>query len=138
VLKSGGTITVIEGDHGSCFFHPETEAAVKAWNSLVESQARLNGNSLIGRQVYPLLKKAAFRDVTVSPRMVYSDASRPAIEDGFVRRTIIPMIEGVRDIAPEMGIIDKETFEKGIADLHRTASQYGTFVYTFFKGTAIR
>ena len=138
VLKTGGTITVIEGDHGSCFFHPETEAAVKAWNSLVESQARLNGNSLIGRQVYPLLKKAAFRDVTVSPRMVYSDASRPAIEDGFVRRTIIPMIEGVRDIAPEMGIIDKETFEKGIADLHRTASQYGTFVYTFFKGTAIR
>jgi ubiquinone/menaquinone biosynthesis C-methylase UbiE len=33
VLKKGGTITVIEGDHGSCFFHPETEAARKAWNS---------------------------------------------------------------------------------------------------------
>jgi hypothetical protein len=37
-----------------------------------------------------------------------------------------------------MGIIDKETFDKWIADLHMTASQYGTFVYTFFKGMAVK
>ncbi|WMW21365.1 methyltransferase domain-containing protein [Methanolobus mangrovi] len=134
VLKKGGTITVIEGDHGSCFFHPETEDAVKAWNSLVQVQARLGGNSLIGRQVYPLIKKAGFTDITVLPRMVYSDSSRPHMEEGFVRRTIIPMVEGVRESAIEMGIIDAETFERGIEDLHRTAAEYGTFVYTFFKG----
>jgi Methylase involved in ubiquinone/menaquinone biosynthesis len=66
VLKKGGTITVIEGDHGSCFFHPGTEDAMKTWNSLVKVQARLGGNSLIGRQVYPLIKKAGFTDITVS------------------------------------------------------------------------
>ncbi|QLC49144.1 methyltransferase domain-containing protein [Methanolobus zinderi] len=134
VLKKGGTITVIEGDHGSCFFHPETEDAVKAWNSLIEVQARLGGDSLIGRQVYPLLKKAGFSDIRVSPRMVYSDSSRPHMEEGFVRRTIIPMVEGVRESAIEMGIIDVETFDRGIEDLHRTAGEYGTFNYMFFKG----
>lgn len=134
VLRTGGTITVIEGDHGSCFFHPGTEAAVKAWNSLVEVQARLGGNSLIGRQVYPLLKRAGFSDITVSPRMVYSDPSRLHMEEGFVRRTIIPMVEGVRESAIGMGIIDAETFNRGIGDLHRTAGEEGTFAYTFFKG----
>jgi SAM-dependent methyltransferase len=134
VLKKGGNITVIEGDHGSCFFHPETEDAVKAWNSLVDVQVRLGGNSLIGRQVYPLIKKAGFTDITVSPRMVYSDSSRPHMEEGFVRRTIIPMVEGVRECAIEMGIIDAESFDRGIEDLHRTAAEYGTFNYMFLKG----
>jgi ubiquinone/menaquinone biosynthesis C-methylase UbiE len=134
VLKKGGTITVIEGDHGSCFFHPETDSAVKVWNSLVEMQARLGGNSLIGRQVYPLLKQAGFSDITVSPRMVYSDSSRPHMEEGFVRRTIIPMVEGVRESATGTGIIDADTFDRGIEDLHRTAAEYGTFNYMFFKG----
>lgn len=134
VLKKGGTITVIEGDHGSCFFHPETGEAVKAWNSLVEVQARLGGNSLIGRQVYPLIKQAGFSEITVSPRMVYSDSSRPHMEEGFVRRTIIPMVEGVRESAIGMGIIDADTFDRGIGDLHRTAAEYGTFNYMFFKG----
>jgi ubiquinone/menaquinone biosynthesis C-methylase UbiE len=134
VLKKGGTITVIEGDHGSCFFHPETDSAVKVWNSLVEMQARLGGNSLIGRQVYPLIKQAGFSDITVSPRMVYSDSSRPHMEEGFVRRTIIPMVEGVRESATGTGIIDADTFDRGIEDLHRTAAEYGTFNYMFFKG----
>ncbi|WP_342304103.1 methyltransferase domain-containing protein [Methanolobus sp. ZRKC5] len=134
VLRKGGTITVIEGDHGSCFFHPETEDAVKAWNSLVRAQARLEGNSLIGRQVYPLIKKAGFTNIAVSPRMAYSDSSRPHMEEGFVRKTIIPMVEGVRESAIEMGIIDAETFDRGIEDLHRTAAEYGTFNYMFFKG----
>jgi ubiquinone/menaquinone biosynthesis C-methylase UbiE len=30
VLKPGGTITAIEGDHGSTFFHPDSEEARKA------------------------------------------------------------------------------------------------------------
>jgi hypothetical protein len=33
-----------------------------------------------------------------------------------------------------MGIIDSKTFDRGIDDLHRTAEEYGTFNYMFFKG----
>jgi SAM-dependent methyltransferase len=36
VLKTGGTITVIEGDHGSCFWHPETPESIAAWNGLID------------------------------------------------------------------------------------------------------
>lgn len=138
VLRPGGTICVVEGDHGSCYFHPETPAARQAWQCLIESQARLGGDSLIGRRVYPLLAAAGFDDVQVSPRMVYVDQSRPALVEGFIRRTIIAMVEGVRQASLEQGLIDQATWEKGIADLHRTAQAGGTFCYTFFKGLGVR
>ena len=39
-LRQGGTITVIEGDHGSVYFHPDSEAAHKAIQSQIELQRR--------------------------------------------------------------------------------------------------
>jgi len=49
VLKTGGTITVIEGDHGSAYFYPESEAADLAIQSQVKLQAAGGGNADIGR-----------------------------------------------------------------------------------------
>lgn len=139
VMKGGGTITVIEGDHGSCYFHPETAEALTAWRCLIDVQASVGGNSLIGRQLYPLILGAGFRNASVSPRMVYSDETHPGMMEGFVRRTIISMVEGVRDKAIAAGMMDLESWDKGIADLHRTAvPPIGTFCYTFFKATAVR
>lgn len=138
VLKKGGTITVIEGDHGSCYFHPESADARKAIRCLVDLQADAGGNSLIGRELYPVLASAGFRDVRVSPRMVYVDDSRPELVEGFTKNTFTAMVEGVRERALAAGMIDAATFDKGIADLYRTAEGNGTFCYTFFKGTAIK
>jgi len=138
LIKPGGSVTVIEGDHGSCYFHHETRMALASWQCLIDVQAINGGNSLIGRQLYPLLVSAGFGDISVSPRMVYSDHSKPELEEGFVRRTIIPMVEGVRDQAVMMGMITPGDFDQGIADLHRTASPEGSFCYSFFKGTAIK
>jgi ubiquinone/menaquinone biosynthesis C-methylase UbiE len=138
VLKPGGTLTVIEGDHGSAYFYPESQAAQRAINCLVEIQARLGGNALIGRQLYPLLKRAGFQTVQVTPRQVYSDASRPAWVEGFTKNTFTAMVAGVEEQALQMGLIDQRTWEQGLADLYATAGAEGTFSYTFFKGIAIR
>ena len=134
LLKPGGTITVFEGDHGSTFFYPRSDVAQKAIDCQVELQRRGGGNALIGREVYPLLARAGFADVRVSPRMVYVDASRPGLVDGFTRRTFTAMIEGVRGSAIEAEIIDPATFDAGIRALHRTTEDDGVFCYTFFKG----
>lgn len=133
LLKPGGTITVIEGDHGSACFHPDSDAARKAIRSQVELQRRAGGNANIGRELYPLLCRSGFDLVRVSPRMVYVDFSRPELVDGFTRKTFTAMIEGVRDSALKAGIIDCETFDQGIKDLYRTTECDGTFSYTFFK-----
>jgi SAM-dependent methyltransferase len=138
VLKPGGTITVIEGDHGSAYFHPESEAADEAIQCQVTLQRDAGGNSLIGRQVYPLLTGAGFADVHVSPRLVYVDDSNPALVDGFTRKTFTAMIEGVREVAIGTGLIEPERFDEGIRDLYRTADGGGTFLYTFFKGVGRR
>ena len=98
-LRPGGSITAIEGDHGSCYFHPEVPEALQAWRCLIDVQAHLQGDSLIGRRLYPLLRDAGFADVHVSPRMVYTDDSRPGLVEAFVRRIIIPMVEGVEQEA---------------------------------------
>jgi SAM-dependent methyltransferase len=133
VLKPGGTITVIEGDHGSAYFHPDSATARHAISCLVELQAAAGGNSLIGRELFPLMTRAGFRQVHVSPRMVYVDANRPDLIEGFTRNTFNAMVEGVRDQALAAGLVDVSTWDKGIADLYRTAEPDGTFCYTFFK-----
>lgn len=133
VLKKGGTITVIEGDHGSAYYYPRSPAAQATIQCLIDVQAELGGNSLIGRELYPLLITAGFEDVSVSPRVVYADASCPEMVDGFTRKTFIAMVEGVREQAINNGIITEADWNKGIADLYRSADSDGTFCYTFFK-----
>jgi SAM-dependent methyltransferase len=134
LLVPGGTITVIEGDHGSAYFHPDSAAAHAAIQCQIELQGRAGGNALIGRQLYPLMVEAGLDAVRVSPRMVYVDSSRPELVDGFTRRTFTAMIEGVRDPAIAAGLIEPARFDAGIRDLHRTTEADGVFCYTFFKG----
>ena len=136
LLKNGGTITVIEGDHGSTFFHPENADAHRAVQCLVTLQQQMGGNALIGRELYPLVSSAGYHDVRVSPRMVYVDASRPALVEGFTRLTFTAMVEGVGPAVLEKGLMGREEWERGIAALYRTAEADGVFCYTFFKATA--
>ncbi len=138
VLAPGGTITVIEGDHGSAYFHPDSEAAHAAIECLITLQREGGGNALIGRQVSPLMVDAGFDAVRVSPRMVYVDSSRPDLVDGFTRKTFTAMIEGVREPAIDAGLIEAERFDAGIRDLYRTADADGVFCYTFFKGVGTK
>ena len=134
LLRPGGTITVIEGDHGSTYFHPDSAAAHAAIQCQVRLQQNTGGNALIGRQVYPLMVAAGFAAVRVSPRMVYVDSSRPDLVDGFTRKTFTAMIEGVREPALAQHLIEPAHFDAGIRDLYRTTEADGVFCYTFFKG----
>lgn len=132
VLKPGGALTVIEGDHGSFYCYPETEAARKTVRCLIDLQAEAGGDALIGRRLYPLLKQAGFEDVRVSPRVVYVDPSRPDWELGFSRDTFIAMVEGVGPKAIQRRMMTPAAWQQGIDDLKATIGQ-GTFHYTFFK-----
>jgi ubiquinone/menaquinone biosynthesis C-methylase UbiE len=138
LLMPGGTITVIEGDHGSAYFHPDSEAAYRAIRCQVELQRRAGGNAMIGRELYPLMHRAGYSAIRVSPRMVYADSSRPELVEGFTRKTFTAMIEGVRKTAVRAGLIEEHAFEEGIRDLTRTAEPDGVFCYTFFKAFGIR
>jgi len=134
VLKKGGAMIAIEGDHGSTFFYPDSKHAHSAIDCQIQLQKQNGGNSNIGRELYPLFKSIGLDDVSVSPRIVYVDASRPQLVEGFIKNTFTAMIEGVGIEAIKQGIIDSLTFEKGIKDLYRTAESDGVFSYTFFKG----
>ena len=138
VLRPGGTITVIEGDHGSTLFHPESREARRAIDCLVELQAAAGGDALVGRRLHPLLTEAGFASVSVSPRIAYADASRPAWVDGFTRNTFIAMIEGVRAEVLRRGLMSPEEWRAGIDGLRRTTEPDGVFCYTFFKGVGVR
>ncbi len=137
-LKPGGTMTVIEGDHGSAYFHPDGAAARRAIQCLVEVQARASGDALIGRKLFPLLSRAGFSTVSVSPRMVYVDASRPEWVEGFTRNTFTVMVEGVRERALALGLVDERGWQQGMEELRRAAQADGTFCYTFFKAVGVK
>jgi ubiquinone/menaquinone biosynthesis C-methylase UbiE len=137
-LKTNGTITVIEGDHGSTYFYPDNANAHRAIQCQVELQRRAGGNANIGRELYPLLCAANFRSIHVSPRMVCVDSSKPQLVEGFIKNTFTAMIEGVREPSIEAGIIDQNTFDEGIKGLYRTTEKDGVFCYTFFKAIATK
>lgn len=136
LLRNGGTITVIEGDHGSTLFHPDDRDARRAVECLVELQHQAGGNALIGRQLYPLVAGAGYADVRVSPRMVYVDNSRPDLVEGFTKLTFTAMVEGVADQVHRQGLMSRDAWDRGITALYRTAEPDGVFCYTFFKATA--
>jgi SAM-dependent methyltransferase len=137
LLAPGGTITVIEGDHGSAFYHPASPWAQATIDCQVALQTEAGGNALLGRQLQPLLAKAGYDQVVVRPRTIYVDDTRPSLVDGFTRNTFIAMIAAVRAEAIAAGYITEPAWDRGIADLRRTAEPGGAFHYTFFKATAL-
>ncbi len=138
VLRPGGTLTVIEGDHGSAYFHPDSALARRAIACLVELQAEAHGDALIGRRLFPLLRAAGFADIAVTPCAVYADASRPEMVEGFTRNTFTAMVAGVGEAAVRTGRMTAADWRQAIADLERTAGPDGVFNYTFFKAHAVK
>jgi SAM-dependent methyltransferase len=134
VLRPGGTITEIEGDHGTAVFHPESLAAHRVIDCLIRLQRDAGGNALIGRELEHLLRDAGFCDIAVSPRQVYASPAIPGSSEA-VKRIFIAMIEGVREDAVAGGLVDPEEWDRGIRDLYRTTEQDGMFCYTFFRVT---
>jgi len=137
VLRPGGTIAFIEGDHGSALFYPDSREAHTVIDCLVQLHREIGGNALIGRELWHLMSDAGFMNIAVSPRIVYADGSHPESVEG-VKNIFIAMVEGVRGPAIARGLVENETWEKGIRDLYRTTEQDGTFCYTFFKATGNR
>ena len=138
-MKTGGTLTVIEGDHGSCFWHPETEASLKVWECMICAQALYGHNANIGREVYPLLVESEFTIDSIEPRYVYGDGFRPKLLDGMVNQMIIPMVETANQRSLETGWVDEALWKQGITDLHAAGHPpTGTFFYTWFKAVGVK
>ena len=138
LIKPGGTLTVIEGDHGSTYFHPEDKYARKVINAQVQIQSDKGGNANIGRQIYPLLKSSGYQKIEVSPRQIYVDSSRAKLVNGFTRNTFTAMIQGIAQDLITDGLLTKAEYELGIKGLLRTTEDDGVFSYTFFKGKGIK
>jgi SAM-dependent methyltransferase len=136
MLAPCGQLTVIEGDHGSAYFHPDSSAAHAAIGCQIELQRRAGGNAMIGRQLYPLITAAGFTTVDVLPLVVYVDGARPDLAQQFTRDTFTAMVEGVRIAALAAGITAADDFDAGVRDLYRTSEPDGVFSYTFFKARA--
>lgn len=138
LLRPGGSITVIEGDHGSGIWTPETAESRMAWEGLVISQRKLGHDPDIGRKLYPLMKSSGMDEVQVEPRTAYADASRPELLDGAVNKIIAPMVYSAQKQVLEEGLLDPQSWQKGLDDLERVARlDEGTFYYSWFKGVGI-
>ncbi len=138
LLRPGGTVTVIEGDHGSALPHPDHPAAHAAVACQVELQRAAGGDARIGRRLYPLLAAAGFSDVRAGPVVAYADGGDPAMQAAFTLGTFTAMVEGVRERALAAGLATAEGFDAGINALRRAAEPDGTFTYVFYKAVAIR
>lgn len=139
LLVKGGSLTVIEGDHGSGFWTPESLPSRMAWKGLIDSQKNLGHDPNIGRRLYPLLKAAGFEPEYVSPRPMYADQSNPVLLDGAVNKIITPMVFSAEQQVLEEKLVDPAVWKQGLEDLSRLAShQDASFFYTWFKAMALQ
>jgi protein-L-isoaspartate O-methyltransferase len=139
LLREGGTLTLIEGDHGSGIWTPESKASRAAWDGLITSQRMLGHDPDIGRRLYPLMKKAGIRNLGVEPRPVYADQSDPVLLDGVVNQIITPMVYSSETHVLDHRLVDPATWKRGLKDLSNVATHdEGTFFYTWFKGVGTR
>jgi len=139
VLKPGGTLTIIEGDHGSCFWHPETPESVTAWKGLIDAQ-RANGHDPnIGRRLTPLLTEGGFEVDSCRPAFLYADRLQPALRTGMVEQIIVPMVQSAEQQILAEGLVPEDVYRQGIEHLTRVNRiAEGTFFYTWFKAIARR
>jgi len=139
VLAPGGTITVIEGDHGSCFWHPETPASLAAWNGLITAQRKIGHDPNIGRRLTPLLTEAGYDVQSCQPAWLYADRLKPTLRDGMVDHIIVPMVQSAEPQILTDHLVPKDVYEQGIRDLSRVdVMDEGTFFYTWFKAVAMK
>lgn len=137
LLAKGGTLTLIEGDHGSGFWTPESLPSRLVWKGLIDSQCNLGHDPNIGRRLYPLLMEAGFEPEYVEPRAAYADMSDPVLLDGVVNKIIVPMVFSAEQQVLEEKLVDQTHWNQGLKDLSAVSSQKdGTFFYTWFKGLA--
>lgn len=137
LVKPGGTLTAIEGDHGSAFFYPETPEALQAWRCLQALQVECGGDGTIGRRLYSLLSQSGASSVCVQPLTVYCDSAHPEMMRGFADKTIVGMLRGIEEEVMNRRLIPPETWKKGLRDLtDLSESSNGTFCYTFFRAVA--
>ena len=54
------------------------------------------------------------------------------------KNTFTAMVKEMRKRVVEDDLMDINTFDQGIRDLHRAGEPGGTFSYTFFKGKAVK
>jgi len=139
LLRPGGSITLIEGDHSSGKWTPETEAARAAWNGLVSSQQMLGHDPDIGKRLHSLMSEAGIQKPYVEPREVNPDQSDPNLLDGVVNQIIAPMVYSAEKPVLANSMVDPEIWKKGLQDLSQVASSpEGTFFYSWFKGEGKR
>lgn len=137
VLKTNGTLTVIEGDHGSCFWHPHTAQSQAAWEGLIAAQ-RANGHDPnIGRRLTPVLTEAGFAVETCRPAWLYADRLNKNLRDGMVNHIIVPMVQSAQEQILADNLVPQSIYRQGIEDLSRVDQiEEGTFFYTWFKALA--
>jgi SAM-dependent methyltransferase len=136
VLRPNGTLVLIEGDHGSCFWHPETELSLRVWNALVTVQSQMGHDPNIGRRIHPLLAKAGFSVMSARPCWLYADAGSSQLLDGMVNHIIVPMVKTVRETAVPR-FMNPSDWDRGITELEASGDPpEGTFFYTWFKAVA--
>ncbi len=57
----------------------------------------------------------------------------------MVNKIIVPMTQTAREKSLDMGLIDEETWDRGISDLENSGvTPEGTFFYTWFKAVATK
>lgn len=121
VLRPGGRALVQENNIPIITFYPECPAFESVWRKFAALQARLGGDALIGKKLFPLFKQAGFSEIRLSiqPEIHYAgtETFRPWVEN------LIGNVAGGAAELERQGLATREEIEETIAEMRAFAER---------------
>ncbi|MEM7172224.1 MAG: methyltransferase domain-containing protein [Pseudomonadota bacterium] len=116
-LRPGGRVIVIDDDHGDFRPWPEPPGFHPLWQAYVRSYERLGNDPYVGRRLVSLLQEAGLTSLRNGCVFFGGCAGNESFQ--ATADNLIAALEGAEDTIFSAGLLDEESFRKGIEGLQQ-------------------
>lgn len=114
-LRPGGRLVLADDDHATFTPTPQPAGFPLLWEAYLRSYDRAGNDPYVGRRLIGLLHRAGLRDLRNTIVFFGSCAGQPLFP--AVADNLIGLLTGARDYLLEQQLINRASFEQGIAGL---------------------
>ena len=137
VLMPGGQVAVQENDMSKADFDPACPAATHWIAKMIETQAAVGGDALVGRKLFGLLKRAGFEGIELSLQPELHWYGSPGYERWLTNA--VSIIRGASMMMFDLGKINSAEADAAIEELHAlSTNDFGSALFHWNRAEAIK
>jgi SAM-dependent methyltransferase len=137
VTRPGGRVAACENDVSLFRVDPPCPAFESVFAAFQQLQARLGGDSLVGRRLYRLFREAGFGQIELSVQPEIHWHGSPWFTAWM--HNAVRIVEGARDALVKAGLCDDRQVSAAVAELTQVAERAdGSSIFVWNRAIAVR